>query len=513
MVGDGPLLKIDEHWPLPIKATLRATTLDGEHRVFFLGPFATRVNFAAQQNRALNLVHAIEYAGGLDKTLPVAIIGAGLSGLTACTALHLLGYTVHLFEASPTILARQRSTKHRLIHPTVNAWPGEVNLNPTTELPFFDWCTDVCEDVLAEITEEWKVLCEGELVTANRVHLDTWVESYDPQPTGVILETQPAKRAGPFGGVIFATGFEDETTLGPAKGSYWQDDSYEHLRDSNANARFIVSGTGDGGLIDALRLCHQKFFKGKLALQAATLLHNSTIADDIRDAETKYAPGFTGAEVVLWEAYVRAAANLPPDLVGLLESSLVIPRPLVWLVGEDNLTPVARGAAPIHKLLTAYTRMKGALRYINGKVDVDASGAFTLNSKDPKEPGPAVTPQMVLVRHGANTRLKAMLARRANDLAAIQSRQRALHDDLVEPFWKTDPMPTGYPRYDPPSVDFLKTRLLRAQRIENLWPHLQVYPADREFRIESTDLGKWYPKSLFGISTNLCSSHADWKAL
>jgi threonine dehydrogenase-like Zn-dependent dehydrogenase len=45
------------------------------------------VNFAAQQNRALNLIWALAKDGRLQPDDRVAVIGAGLTGLTAAAGL------------------------------------------------------------------------------------------------------------------------------------------------------------------------------------------------------------------------------------------------------------------------------------------------------------------------------------------------------------------------------------------------------------------------------------------
>ena len=120
-------------WNLERDLNLRAASVDGLPRLYFLGPFASRINFAAQQNRALNLISALHESTALEKHKPIAVVGAGLSGVTAATALHLLGYTVHLIEEKAEVLPRQSTTRHRIVHPTVNSWPFSPDLLPTTQ--------------------------------------------------------------------------------------------------------------------------------------------------------------------------------------------------------------------------------------------------------------------------------------------------------------------------------------------------------------------------------------------
>src|SRR3954471_15203875 len=66
---------------------------------FFIGPFAKRVSFASQQYRAIDLVEALQRRGKLTSDSSVAVVGAGLAGLTATAALRgLRCKKVHLYE-------------------------------------------------------------------------------------------------------------------------------------------------------------------------------------------------------------------------------------------------------------------------------------------------------------------------------------------------------------------------------------------------------------------------------
>jgi pyruvate/2-oxoglutarate dehydrogenase complex dihydrolipoamide dehydrogenase (E3) component len=54
--------------------------------VYCLGPFPSRVNFTSQQHRALNLVSALRVCNKFAPDDSVAVIGAGLAGLSAAAA-------------------------------------------------------------------------------------------------------------------------------------------------------------------------------------------------------------------------------------------------------------------------------------------------------------------------------------------------------------------------------------------------------------------------------------------
>uniref|UniRef100_B0T9H3 FAD/NAD(P)-binding domain-containing protein n=1 Tax=Caulobacter sp. (strain K31) TaxID=366602 RepID=B0T9H3_CAUSK len=491
-------------WNLERELNLRAASIDGMPRLYFLGPFASRINFAAQQNRALNLISALEESNALEKDKPIAVIGAGLSGVTAATALHLLGYEVHLIEEKGEILPRQSTTHHRIVHPTVNAWPFSADLLPTTQLPFFDWCADVCDKVMAEIRREWKALAGDRLHADKRLHLGTHVATHKIHRDGVTLTAKPTISTR-FGAVIFATGFEEEAALKNHKTgtSYWRDDALEQIRAIDTDARFLVSGTGDGGLIDALRLCHTEFMSGALALNAVTRLYKSPLADEIKAAEQAYRDSqVEGRDLLLWETYQSVAARLPKGLRELLDASLTPHRPLVYLVGVD-LTPVARDAAPIHKLLVAHAERAGALDYIDGVVKANARGVLSIQPRVKGTYVPTPAPQYAVIRHGAEKRIQNMLkVGHEKALTKLISNQTALLDSLLSPFWRrqTFVLPNDYPRPDPTDQKFRDSRRPRAQKIQRIWEHLEVSDDAHGYKLEtSLPEEPWYPKSLFGV--------------
>jgi hypothetical protein len=78
---------IDEHWRSIVDYSLVPTT---EH-LYVVGSFAWSVTVYSQQVRAIGLVDALAGLGGFRKSSQVAIIGGGIAGLTAATALWKIG--------------------------------------------------------------------------------------------------------------------------------------------------------------------------------------------------------------------------------------------------------------------------------------------------------------------------------------------------------------------------------------------------------------------------------------
>ena len=88
------------------------------HGIYWIGRKATRLTFLSQQQRALNLVWALSSDGSLTRDSRVAVVGAGLAGLTAAYAAHQLGVPVTIFKSKSVALHLQRGSELRFIHQT-----------------------------------------------------------------------------------------------------------------------------------------------------------------------------------------------------------------------------------------------------------------------------------------------------------------------------------------------------------------------------------------------------------
>jgi len=85
------------------------------------------------QQRAFNIVWVLKTEGLLGQS--VAVVGAGLAGITAALAARQAGAVVTLVERKPEVLHLQRGSQLRYIHPNVYEWPVPESLQPFTEVP------------------------------------------------------------------------------------------------------------------------------------------------------------------------------------------------------------------------------------------------------------------------------------------------------------------------------------------------------------------------------------------
>lgn len=240
-------------------------------RVYVLGCIERRVTVYSQQVRALNLVHALCAVGELTAGTTIAVVGAGAAGLTcAAGALHR-GAHVTLLEREAQVLPIFRKAgpgqkRNRWLHPRVYDWPLPGWSESQAGLPLLDWNAGTLAKVTEELTTGWKA-CEERwrerlrpVCHADDVQLASW------DKTGADLawndRSEPGRVSpdeGRFDVVVLAVGFGVERYApGSKERSYWEPDDlddHQTFREGiDTPRRWLVSGCGDGGLTDLLRL-------------------------------------------------------------------------------------------------------------------------------------------------------------------------------------------------------------------------------------------------------------------
>jgi hypothetical protein len=266
---------------------LQHMSVPSELGLYVLGSYEDRVTIHSQQIRAFNLVFALQESGQLSGVTKVAVIGAGIAGLTAAVAAASLGATVHIYERHSEILHNLRGCHTRYLHPTVYDWPHEVSLKDKTELPFFNWEADTADRVAAKLLMEWNAWADDN--DRVKLHLSADVTFHQcvdgkrriTNGAAVIDDTD-------FDIVILATGFGVETTVPPQPlRSYWRDDSLHQpeIEIRNGRTRYLVSGNGDGGLIDILRLRIRDFRHETLLAELCNDIDIAKLSKQLLEAE------------------------------------------------------------------------------------------------------------------------------------------------------------------------------------------------------------------------------------
>ncbi|MGY3586643.1 hypothetical protein ACVIGB_004299 [Bradyrhizobium sp. USDA 4341] len=128
--------------------TLRAArAADGATSHIYSATFFSRYNISIpdQQYRSLRLCHALCATGIVTRDKKVAIVGAGISGMTCAVALSARSdCIVHVFESDHLLLRRFREAPFRYLHPDLNQWAIESPINRynparRTLFPFMNW--------------------------------------------------------------------------------------------------------------------------------------------------------------------------------------------------------------------------------------------------------------------------------------------------------------------------------------------------------------------------------------
>jgi len=229
----------------------------GCERIFQIG--CTRENaikhIHAQQIRAFNLVWSLRESGRLKEGTTVAVIGAGIAGLTAAIGLAACGVDTTIYEKRSEPLSVQRGNFTRFIHPNVASW-CEIPIGagyPLTHLPYMNWRAGLAGHVNEELEEQWKLAKE---VFRLSLKLGQDVKAVSCQKAGSKVDIFVANESPqPFDIVVLAVGpgFEDGK-------DYWRNDDYaQPVPRTIESQKFVVSGIGDGGLIEVLRLKVNRF--------------------------------------------------------------------------------------------------------------------------------------------------------------------------------------------------------------------------------------------------------------
>jgi len=408
--------------------------------IFVLGCFEGTKTFATQQGRAFSFVHALHKSGRFVPDMRLVVIGGGLSGLAVAVAAASTRITVHLIEKKKKseFLSHLAGGKHRFIHPTVYDWPMNAtdynwvrsagNLN-VSGIPFFPWKAGTADAVSAEIRDAYnrerdKVkLRYGE----DRIveHTGATAHSIRVSDSEYFIEFVDDKGQARYvigDAVVIAAGFSEEKKIWvvpsgngwdltnetpssiditdvPAlrpfvlSDGYWKDDSHRFGdvkqrpllgidsdgKTNNLRKFVVVSGQGDGALIDILRLgikdfrhenvlnnlCYGIDKDGKTDAKAkyevfrkmGVAMHRTTNSDDYRRGTNRQ------RHKLLEEAFADLPVRELFDLMGLvLEPDVRVVN--VTKSGSPFLAP----SAISNRLLVWSLFLNRRLEFISGNV-------------------------------------------------------------------------------------------------------------------------------------------------
>lgn len=301
--------------------------------------------------------------------------------------------------------------------------------------------------------------------------------------------------------VLIAVGFGAEIDQSRFKSTkYWQADNLERIRDLREAENFVVSGCGDGGLIDALRIVHRDFKRGIISFRVAAETFGTNLASIIQNAESKAIRDRDSS--TLKAAYEAAALALISsdeykDLQLFLSDSLEAFGGIVDILDEKLTSPYSLNAAPINKLLVAHAIKSGRIKFNQGTVKLAKGEILIAGTHLPRPPR-----TKVIVRHGAKPNFGSLLS--DPEIADLKRRQELLADYHAEPEWEgTFPSLPGQPPHDIKSQEFIFDRLPKAKRaVRFVSEDASVAEDIQRYRIVySKEPPYKSPTRLFGVQT------------
>jgi hypothetical protein len=276
--------------------------------LFVVGTFDKGVTVLSQQIRALNLVRALvesEFVSCLDMDAAkkkIAVIGGGFVGLMIAAGLikKKANAEITIFEERDALLPLQQGSDSRWLHPHIYDWPGDGSESAVAMLPVLNWTAGRASDVVVQILAQWKrIAAEGTSVAlyCNARHLQVhempertdrlqieWVgERRDPSDGTSDPQMSAVGSSESFDAVILAVGFGPERD---AASSYWRNETLGQPSLDQPRRPYLVSGQGDGAMIDLLRLRISQFRQDRILDEL--FLSKNALRDQIKALYKKY---------------------------------------------------------------------------------------------------------------------------------------------------------------------------------------------------------------------------------
>ncbi len=405
----------------------------GHSRVYVLGSFARRVTFYAQQVRALNLVDVLCKSGEVHESSTIGVVGAGVAGATAAVAAARRGLKVVLFEkhrdrdGRTTVLPRQRLSDERAIHPFIYDWPSASVPSGQQQagLPLMNWAEGTAAQVVKTLAGLYDEAAAASGITLVQATVSEDMVRAEDDAVVVAVPGLPEQRVD---ALILALGFGDE-----AEGSYWDNDGLQSKK-----GEWLVSGMGDGGLTDLMRLCIDKFRHAEVVETFER--HARDAALPLLEADKLDAPAR--------KAHYEQIATIILDRLEAEQSALRLREGVsVWLAGAEEQL-YSSGASVLNRLIAAYLLKRDAFRLIphsTAETRLLPTGRFAVVFTDDRTTRQPVHDARfpmefdgVVLRHGTRSELAARfpgLLKRCRPLKRKWDDTPASEDATRQPHW------------------------------------------------------------------------------
>jgi HAD superfamily phosphoserine phosphatase-like hydrolase len=257
--------------------------------VYVLGCFGRYITVYSQQVRALNLIYSLLKSGRLTSNSEVAVVGAGIGGLTAAVGAARVNVKVTVLERLSRPMGIQKGSTQRFLHPHIYDWPSMELDGEAAGLPFFDWSAASADSVVDQIEREWNKELKryGPKLVAHWDVSEVAIERLETEKQiGVTWNDSEGPHGETFDCVILAVGFGSEPDVLGSQHGYWEDDRLTKISEKIKSC--LVSGSGDGGLTDVMQLCIRDFQHDKIVRMFADDPKSRQTADELLKLEASH---------------------------------------------------------------------------------------------------------------------------------------------------------------------------------------------------------------------------------
>ena len=247
-----PLLDIDR---FDNEQVIKAVQIPCKSRIYLIGSYDKKITIYNEQVRALRICRALIEESIIQKDFKIGVLGGGIAGVTSAIALISKGYKVDLFEKEDELVQLQIKSEHRYVHPHIFSWPEKSSDWPHAGIPIeeLDWKADFASTVAS------KLLAKTEVIEADNenllIHRNTKIGNIQELSNSKLNLIGDKNQFNDFDALIVTVGFGSDKHPESETVSYWDSDEIT----SNDNIKVLISGRGDGALIDAIRYSLKDF--------------------------------------------------------------------------------------------------------------------------------------------------------------------------------------------------------------------------------------------------------------
>lgn len=248
--------------------------------LYLIGSLERGLTVYNQQLRAHNLAWALWELNKHNKNENIhriAIVGGGVAGLTtaACFLSLFENVSITLFEQLWDLCPLQQGSDNRWLHPRIYEWPAPGSRAPGASLPVLNWSEGRASDVARTIVSEFRNFADafdkrrerlGVLLGLRHFQINAaerrieWIANKTVRAGAFFHIGEAEGDSGIYDIIVLAAGFglENQSPNYPTH-SYWRNEQLGQPLLDGTRQNFLVSGFGDGALIDLCRLTIERY--------------------------------------------------------------------------------------------------------------------------------------------------------------------------------------------------------------------------------------------------------------